>query len=59
MWSIEAELGLVVPIPTLPAVEIKSDEVPAAVFVPEKYATWPCVPERTDCRPRDEVAESV
>ena len=36
--------GVVVPIPTKPAVETNSDDVPTAVFVPEKYAVWPVVP---------------
>ncbi len=36
--------GVEVPTPTLPAVLMKSVEVPASAFVPVKYATWPRVP---------------
>ena len=37
--------GVVVPIPTKPAVERNILEVPTAVLVPEKYGNWPAVPE--------------
>lgn len=37
--------GEVVEIPMLPLVEMKREEVPIALFVPEKYATCPVVPE--------------
>ena len=36
--------GLVEPMPTKPAVEINIDDVPTAVLVPLKYASWPVVP---------------
>src|ERR1043166_2120553 len=42
--SVRLFVGVVVPIPTLPEVAIKSVEVPTAVLVPEKYATCPVVP---------------
>lgn len=45
------EYGVVVPTPTFPLFAMKSVEVPMSEFVPLKYATCPCVPEK-----RDEVA---
>lgn len=39
------EAGLVVPMPTCPAVFMNMVDVPTAVFVPERYAIWPVVPE--------------
>jgi hypothetical protein len=39
------QFGVVVPIPTFPAVSMKIVEVPTAVFVPLKYVTWPVDPE--------------
>ena len=36
--------GVVVPTPMLPLGARKSDDVPTAVFVPEKYANCPSVP---------------
>jgi|ETN01SMinimDraft_4_1059930.scaffolds.fasta_scaffold300425_1 hypothetical protein len=43
-WIDRAEPGVVVPIPTLPAVLIEIVEVPTAVFVSLKYVTWPVDP---------------
>ena len=49
------DMGEVVPMPTLPLIARKSEEVPVRVLVPLKYGNWPVVPEY-----RDEVAmESV
>ena len=47
-WRERREEGVVVPMPTLPEVARKSEDVAVMVSVPEKYGNCPVVPVSCD-----------
>lgn len=56
--ELEPYVVVVVAIPIVALGVMKSVEVPTAVFVPEKYASWPVVPSSRFCLPL-KVVQSV
>ncbi len=47
-WTEKVKAGEEEPMPTLPFVLMNKDDVPTRAFVPEKYATWPVVPVKSE-----------